>query len=1256
MPGSTVSLESLSSPSPSPPPQEDQQEQEQHSNHSGAGLDSGSELSELTEEEQDNDGANEDDASRSAARKKRQRDRVVPPPMWDWAMKKKADKKDRPDWRSKFEEEEEEEEQAGPAEAMEEEEEDDQARDLGSDPVLTPDHEEGALSDNEVDDNEHEEEPPEDEGEGEGEGEVEGESADEAPPPMDGDVANGDGDVSADEVDDPENLDLDPDALDVQQSPKLVASPDLTDDEIDHEPENDENIGEDDVEDDDVPDTGDVTKEGSEIDEEEEETPADDVEIPADEPPTTEAVTPAEGIADAVDADLDATMDVDTVQPVLMSPVAVAASSIMAGAALLVSPSSSQPSTPSGSRHSSRYPSVEPEPEQDVPSEPEVEPEPERKPSGRAARNRKGKGRTRAARRSRAALAAEGDADLDTPHAELPDGEGVDGEDLDVATPELDLDADMQPAHRAEALDVLAGIELKFALLRERLYVEKMDSLAWEEGLIADGTHPELLHLQAELSSRRDKRLELAARRRDYEAANVAKRRRLDESGAWSTWSNDRDRLQSEMVAETNGKKRKLERERRTLERPQPVRRYPLPLHDVPPALSLRDIVKSSPFGLPESTSSLAKRASRKKESAPQVPLAYPTLAPLSRGEIMHDFDLFHSHRHVPMGYDPHRGMPGLMNAVLGGVPHGVDPYAMGMQVMDGPNRLGPPMQHPHMQGFAPQRLPHQHSAPPGAPPHISHHQLQMEQEMQMRQAPGIPHPHMQQFAGGPVNGLGMLMRRSISPVPLNGAGPGPSVPTTLGGGPIPPAFPNPKTNGWTGPGKDSKRLNGESEGRDRERMADVLSQREKERIERERALRDLDREREQEAERAYRMSSHVPSRHSAHQHSHPHVHNTQGPAAHHHGPHSHQHQHHHHHVHHHHHGPNQGFSGPGSGHAPPMAGLPPNTGAGSAVQTLSPRGGRDFEQRRPRSGAPTEVIELSVAPQKQPANSPPMSAFWKGEPPPPGQMLPSDRERERERERDRERAPPGPLGPPQPDVHDRLMTPFAMGPSQIQRDPSLTGSPRKLHGPAGASNPTQSVPSSRRGSWSADDHPRPSSAVLGVGPAGPSIAPGSQRLGGSRLPPAPSTSSYHGAFGSPPHSNGRVLPHPSSPSAFAGPLRSPVRSSQPGRMPLGGPLSPPPGMPLSPHGVGSPGVKHPRAPSPGLTKPLPKLGGFPIPETGNYVLPNGALHPSSSSSSGPPTLPPPPTTLPPPRIPNGALVEKVVGAPPTKAVPVDGS
>lgn len=56
-------------------------------------------------------------------------------------------------------------------------------------------------------------------------------------------------------------------------------------------------------------------------------------------------------------------------------------------------------------------------------------------------------------------------------------------EDLEVDL----LESDLQPAHRAEALDVLASIELKFALLRERVYVEKMDGLAWEEQLVVEG-------------------------------------------------------------------------------------------------------------------------------------------------------------------------------------------------------------------------------------------------------------------------------------------------------------------------------------------------------------------------------------------------------------------------------------------------------------------------------------------------------------------------------------------------------------------------------------------------------------------------------------------------------------------------------------------------------------------------------------------------------------------------------------------------
>jgi hypothetical protein len=45
-----------------------------------------------------------------------------------------------------------------------------------------------------------------------------------------------------------------------------------------------------------------------------------------------------------------------------------------------------------------------------------------------------------------------------------------------------------------------------------------------------------MIHLQRELLKRRDKRLELATRKREFEIANVTKRRRTDEEATWSWW------------------------------------------------------------------------------------------------------------------------------------------------------------------------------------------------------------------------------------------------------------------------------------------------------------------------------------------------------------------------------------------------------------------------------------------------------------------------------------------------------------------------------------------------------------------------------------------------------------------------------------------------------------------------------------------------------------------------------------------------
>ncbi|KAI8989172.1 hypothetical protein BD414DRAFT_486298 [Trametes punicea] len=1281
MPASTASLESLSSPSPSPPPPE-----EHHSNHSGAaGLDSGSELSELTDDEQDNDNrTNEDDASRTSSRKKRLRDRIVPAPMWDWAYKpKKSEKKDKSDWRNKpaeEEEEEEEEEQAGPAKAMEEEEDDDQ--DKHSNPDRHTSSRKSRVSSDDADDNDNdiEDDPPEEDGESAGEASSRRGRKDTS------------GNVSAEEEDDLEDAEHDAPDADVDRTPKVAASPDLTDDENDNE---NDNVDEEEVEDEDQAGPIDASKDASDVEDDEDDPeaklPPDDADgdqLDGEEPPTTGAVTPAEGFADPAEGDADATMDIDAPPPVLMSPVAVAASSIMAGSTIiqLESPGSSQPSTPSASRMSSRYPSADREQEPDVASEPEAEPEPERKPSsGRAPRSRNRRTRTRAARRSRAAAAAEaGEADGDVEQVEGVEGENGDGDDMDVATPELDLDSDMQPAHRAEALDELAAIELKFALLRERLYVEKMDTLAWEEGLIADGTHPELLHLHAELSKRRDKRLELASRRRDYEVANVTKRRKLDEEGVWSWWKDARDELQMEMISETNSKRRRLERERRALERPQPSRRFPLPPVEVPPPPTLREIVKSSPFGIPEAALPHLKHLRRKRAPPPGSTLIYPQITSLSPGEIVQDLDLFFQHRRAAVGFDPHRGGPGLMNSVLGGLPPpGMDPYALGMQVLDGPagNRFAAPFHQPHLhtqglvQGFAaqPPRLPHHHSAPPGTLPHIGHSQMQLEQEMAMGMQPpsGIPQhpPHLQQQLG-----QGSLMRRSISPVPLsNGTGPSSGIPNAMGGGPLPPGFAGPKLNGWTGPPtgvhmssrREVLRANSELEGRERERDRERIG----ELRERERGQRDVDRERE--AERAYHMSQSQP-RHIPHQHTHQHVHSTaQGQ-----GVHGHHHLHHHHHVRHHHHTPHQTLSGPsGMPHANPITGSPSGSNVGHAAtnKSHSPHSGRESrDQRRVRSGAPTEIIELSASSQiTQTGASPTMTAFWQGK----DESLRPDGQREFDRERGR--ALPGPPGLPPPGPQERLVTPFTMGPSQQLRGSPRPGSPR---GPPGHQHLPASMPSSRRGSWSAGPEDlslaRPPSTSHA--PPAPGMAAGSstQRSPSSRIPHQPSAPSFHSPFGSPPYSNGRAPPlPPANPpaSSFIGTVSSPGRSGQSGRGPAGGPVSPPPlaSAAHSPRFAGSAGgskiSSRARLPSPQPGKGLGKLEGFPVPEGGNIspiVAGTGGASDVAAVGQGSTLLPPLSTTLSPAgvsRLSNGALSEKSPAhlsgtSLPTKAVPVDGS
>ncbi len=144
---------------------------------------------------------------------------------------------------------------------------------------------------------------------------------------------------------------------------------------------------------------------------------------------------------------------VDSAVPVV--PAAPANSSIMAGQQLIKTP------TPS----------------------PSTSPEPEERPANTDPQELEPKITTGLEREP------EADPDVDNADNVEPAEMDADVEQEAEVEPE-EAESELQPAHRAEALDVLAGIELKFALLREVLYVEKMEDLAMEEAMILQGLHP----------------------------------------------------------------------------------------------------------------------------------------------------------------------------------------------------------------------------------------------------------------------------------------------------------------------------------------------------------------------------------------------------------------------------------------------------------------------------------------------------------------------------------------------------------------------------------------------------------------------------------------------------------------------------------------------------------------------------------------------------------------------------------------------
>lgn len=62
----------------------------------------------------------------------------------------------------------------------------------------------------------------------------------------------------------------------------------------------------------------------------------------------------------------------------------------------------------------------------------------------------------------------------------------------------------------------------------------------------------------------------MASRWLDQEKAFAEHTRRVDDQVVWSRWDEAKDDVRDDLVADTNRKRRRLEREKRSLEHPRP--------------------------------------------------------------------------------------------------------------------------------------------------------------------------------------------------------------------------------------------------------------------------------------------------------------------------------------------------------------------------------------------------------------------------------------------------------------------------------------------------------------------------------------------------------------------------------------------------------------------------------------------------------------------------------------------------------------
>ncbi|KDN45888.1 hypothetical protein K437DRAFT_256409 [Tilletiaria anomala UBC 951] len=186
-----------------------------------------------------------------------------------------------------------------------------------------------------------------------------------------------------------------------------------------------------------------------------------------------------------------------------------------------------------------------------------------------------------------AALAADAAKEDDAAVEDAAAGEGAEGEMAEMivntgqgtpvieqAEAEDETTTDETALRRQEAMDALAKIEIGFAMLRDKLYMERVDETCKETAMILDGTHPELVYLSNIIEARRRKRQKLADTWFDQQEQQFSRVAKADEQAIWSNWRASMAQLRRDMMDDLSRKRRKLDREKRALDAPRPPRRH----------------------------------------------------------------------------------------------------------------------------------------------------------------------------------------------------------------------------------------------------------------------------------------------------------------------------------------------------------------------------------------------------------------------------------------------------------------------------------------------------------------------------------------------------------------------------------------------------------------------------------------------------------------------------------------------------------